>query len=357
MKLLYIVPKIKNAGGVARVLSLKANYFLENFGYEIHFLSQNEAEINSFYSFNEKTIFHNMNLNGNAFNFFNAFRKSVKQKVKEINPDVILIADNGLKAFIYPFIVSRKIPIIFECHSSKFIQEEAQNQKNLLKLKYWFKNFGAGKFTKMVVLSNESLKEWDVENAVVIPNPSWVETELTASLQSKRAMAVARNSYEKGLDRLLFVWKEITQKYPDWTLDIYTDDVASLEKEARKLGIKSRINYLSFVSNIEDKYIYFSIFLMTSRSEGFPMVLLEAMSFGLPCIAYDCPIGPRSIIEKGKSGILIPDGDVEEFVEKISFLIENDLERLTLGKNAKEAMKNFSLDKIMTQWKLLLESL
>lgn len=357
MKLLYIVPKIKNAGGVARVLAVKANYFVENFGYEVHILSQNEFNKKPFYSFNEKIIFHNMNLSGTVLSFFLTFKKSINQKINEINPDVILIADNGLKAFLYPFIINSKTSLIFECHGSKYIEEKRQKVNLFSKLKYGFKNFGAGRFTKMVALSKESLEEWSVSNGVIIPNPSWVETETTSTLQSKKAFVIARNSYEKGLDRLLLIWKEIAQKYPDWTLDIYSDDIESLEKEAQNLGIRTSINYFDFVKNIEEKYLESSLYLMTSRSEGFPMVLLEAMAFGLPCIAYDCPTGPRAIIVNGENGYLIPDGNVALFVEKLFYLMENEEERILLGKNVIATTKKFSVDKVMKQWKDLLEML
>ncbi|MNQ49810.1 putative poly(glycerol-phosphate) alpha-glucosyltransferase [compost metagenome] len=361
MRLLYIVPKIKSAGGVARVIAIKANYFVEHFGYEVHILSQNEEDIQPFYDFDYDVIFHNMILKGNTFKFFNSFQKQINQKIKEIKPDIILVADNGLKAFVFPFIVKTKTPIIFECHGSKFIEEQDQNtnffSKSIQKLKYRFKDFSAQKFTKIVALSDESLKEWNIENGVVIPNPSWIKSKKTADLKQKKVIAIARNSYEKGLDRLLLIWKEIGEKYPDWTLDIYTDDVDSLEEEALKLEIESGINYLHFVKNIQKKYLKTSICVMTSRTEGFPMVLLEAMASGLPCMAYDCPTGPRAIITNAENGFLIPDNNIEMYVEKLSFLIENEEVRLKFGLDAKETSKEYSVKKIMEQWREFLENL
>lgn len=361
MRLLYIVPKIKTAGGVARVLAIKANYFVEHFGYEIHILSQNEKNQFPFYKFNSKIIFHNMTLEGNILSFFNLYQKQVNQNIEKIKPHIILVADNGLKSFFIPFIVKTKTPIVFESHGSKFIEEQ-KNKPNFLyksiqNLKYQFKDFSARKFTKIVALSNENLKEWNVNNSIIIPNPSWINTEITSDLKAKKILTVARNSYEKGLDRLLLIWMEIIQKYPDWTLDIYTDDIQSLKKTAIDLQIKSGINYFTFVKNIEEKYLESSIFLMTSRFEGFPMVILEAMSLGLPCIAYDCPSGPRSIISNAESGFLIPDSDAQAFVEKLSYLIENEEVRLELGANAKEVSKIYNIDAIMKQWKLFLENL
>jgi glycosyltransferase involved in cell wall biosynthesis len=350
MKLLYIVPKVKNAGGVARVLAIKANYFVENFGYEVHILSQNEEEILPFFNFNNKIVFHNMNLKGAAFGFFIAFKKSVNQKINEVKPNVILVADNGLKAFTYPFILKTKTPIVFECHGSKFVEDKANNGSFLLKFKYKFKNFAAGKF-------NESLQEWNVSNACIIPNPAWIETEITSGLNNKKVIAIARYSYEKGLDRLLLIWEIVIKNYPNWILDIYTDDVDLFKSIVADLGLNSNVNIFNFVKNIEEKYLDASVYLMTSRSEGFPMVLLEAMTFGLPCIAYDCPSGLNSIIKNGENGFLIPNDNVPLFVEKLSFLMENEGERLKFGANAKESTKKFSVDTIMEQWKLLLEKL
>ncbi|SEO77728.1 Glycosyltransferase involved in cell wall bisynthesis [Flavobacterium sp. CF108] len=356
MKLLYIVPNIKNAGGVARVLSIKANYFIEHFGYEVHILSQNEDENSPFYDFNSKIIFHNMILEGNVFHFLNSYKKHLNQKIAAIKPDVILVADNGLKAFILPLIVKTKIPIVLEIHSSKFIEEQSLKSNIFSKLKYKFKDFGAEKYTKVVVLSSENLKDWPINNAVIIPNPSWIKTENAAALKNKRVIAVARNSYEKGLDRMLLIWEKVIDIHPDWTLDIYTDEVDLLNSIVIDLGLTSTISVFSFVKNIEEKYLESSILVMTSRFEAFPMVLIEAMSLGLPSISYDCPSGPRSIITDNENGFLIPDGDLELFAEKLSFLIENEELRIKFGAASKEKMKEYQLEPVMKQWKALLEN-
>lgn len=361
MKLLYIVPNIKNAGGVARVLSIKANYFIEHFGYEVHILSQNEKENLPFYDFNSKVVFHNIILNGNAFQFLKAYKKQLNEKIEEIKPDIILVADNGLKAFVIPFIIKTKKPIVFESHGSKFIEEQKQREdflsKAIQKIKYKFKDFGVGKFTKMVALSTENLKEWNVKNAVVIPNPSWIKTKKSSSLKNKKVICVARNSYEKGLGRLIVIWEKVIDIHPDWVLEIYTDEVDSLNIIVVDLGMTSNIHIFSFVKNIEEKYLESSLYAMTSRTEGFPMVLLEAMASGLPCIAFDCPTGLGSIIKNNENGFLIPDNNFEKYAEKLSFLIENEDFRITFGKNAIQTSENYSVEKIMKQWKQFFEKL
>lgn len=358
MKILYVVPKIRNGGGVARVIAIKANYFVKKFGYEVHILTQNEDDIPPFYDFDEKIIFHNMILKGNFLQFLNAYQKNIKKKIEYINPDAVLICDNGLKAYILPFILDNRIPIVFESHGSRFIEEKSKRNNFIAyTLKYWFKKYAASKFALLVVLSDENIKEWNLRNAVIIPNPSWINSETISELKTNKIITVARNSYEKGLDRLLLIWEKVSEIYPDWFLDIYTDDVNKLRIMAEELGINSNIGFYKSIKNIEEKYLESSIYIMTSRTEGFPMTLLEAMASGLPCVAYDCPCGPRAIIIDGKTGFLIEDGNIDFFIEKLSVLIQNKQLRIELGLNAKKSVANYNIDKIMNQWRDLLENL
>lgn len=361
MKLLYIVPKLNNEGGVARVLSLKLNYLIEKFGYEVHVLTQNQGSFPLFYSFNEKIVFHDMILEGAIFNFFNSFRKSLKSKIQTIQPDVVVVCDNGLKAYTIPFILPDEIPIIFECHGSKFIEEKPLKSDFISRirrsLKYKFKDFAANKFSKVVTLSNESLNEWNVKNGLVIANPCWVQNDIVADLKSKKVIAVARNSYEKGLDRLLLIWEKVIKKHSDWILEIYGDSITDLQPIVSDLGLHSSVILSEPVKDISEKYLASSLYIMTSRTEGFPMVLLEAMASGLPCVAYDCPSGPRAIIDEGMNGFLVEDGNLGSFVQKLESLIEDENLRMKMGKNAKESVKKYEIDGIMQQWKTLFESL
>ena len=96
---------------------------------------------------------------------------------------------------------------------------------------------------------------------------------------------------------------------------------------------------------------------MTSRTEGFGMVLVEAMALGLPCIAYDCPCGPREIIQNNENGLLVENGNIDLFVQKMELLIEDENLRLQMGKNAQESIGKYDIDSIMQQWKSLFESL
>lgn len=363
MKLLYIVPKINNEGGVARVLSVKINYLVEKKNYEVHILTQNDGNSPLFYEFNDKIKLHDISLKGNKISFFFQYKKALQKTIKAVNPDVIIICDNGFKAFLVPFILRTKIPVIFESHGSKYVRETKPKNnfisKSIFNFQLKFKEFAAKKFTKFVALSDENLKEWRVNNGIVISNPLWFSTEKTAELENKKALVLARHSYEKGIDRLLLIWQKVIQKYPDWILEIYGN--SNENKEYKKLAISLEIDknvcFLEPVKNISKKYLEASFYLMTSRSEGFPMVLIEAMAFGLPCVAYDCPTGPKAIIDNENNGFLVENDNEDAFVGAVSSLIENKNLRLEMGEKAQKSVKKFNLEIIMKQWVNLFDSL
>lgn len=361
MRLLYIVPSCNTEGGVARVLSVKANYLVDKWGYEIHILTQNNGNSSPFYEFNSGIVFHDIILKGTVFQFFKDYIKSLKQQIESIKPDIIIVCDNGMKAFTIPFFLNTAIPLVFECHGSKYIQEH-HNKAGFLPtaieyLKSKFKNLGVQKYSRFVALSNESLQEWDVLNYTIIPNPAWLKVTADNPLENKKVITVARNSYEKGLDRLLLIWQKIALKHPDWILEIYGDGLKPLETLAEKLHIKSTVNFNKPVVNIEAKYREASLFVMTSRFEGFPMVLLEAMASGLPCVAYDCPVGLKAIVENRKNGFLVSEGKENDFVKQLSALMDDTILRKQLGINAKESVAAYDLDIIMLQWKALFENI
>jgi glycosyltransferase involved in cell wall biosynthesis len=355
MKLLYIVPHINNEGGVARVLAIKANYLVENLGYEVHILTQNNGNSPLFYSFNDKIMLHDMVLRGSKLNFLWQYKKALYALSERINPDLIVVADNGLKGYLVPILLGKKTPIIFEMHGTKFIEEKENRNSLILKyvlsLKYKYKDFCVKKFDKVVFLSKESSLEWKVKNGVIISNPLWFSNDRNASLKAKKAIAVGRHSYEKGLDRLVLIWKKVVEIHPEWILTIYgkSKDNFSLKQLVEKLNIDNVI-FCSPVENIDQKYLEASICLMTSRFEGFGMVLIEAMASGLPCVAYDCPCGPRSIINNNKNGFLIENGDEDSFVRAIGALIENENLRIEIGKEAKEDSNKYNVDAIVQTW-------
>ena len=356
MKILYITPKINNEGGVARVLSIKTNYIVEHFDYEIHIVTQNEGYANTFYKYNPKLHLHDITLKGNPFSFLRQYKKQIERSIKTINPEVVVLCDFGWKAFFFPFIIKTPKPVIFEAHASKFNEpvEYKINWFNQIThhFKYFFRNYSIKKFDAFVVLSNEALSEWNAKKGTVIPNPIWLNNTISAALEAKKVIVATRYSYEKGLDRLLQIWSLVLVKHPDWVLEIYgkTENDLALESLAQKLNIQHAVYFLSPVKNIEEKYLQSSIYAMASRSEAFPMVLLEAMSCGLPVVAFDCPVGPRTLIKDNENGFLIDDDNIKAYANQLISLMDSQELRLKIGEKAKEIRTKYSLDIIMNQW-------
>ena len=114
MKILYVVPNINNEGGVARVLAIKSNYLIEKWDYQIDIITQNNGNSPLFYEYNKKIGLYDISLNGNSFQFLKAYRKSLSEHLKITKPDVIVVCDNGFKAFLVPFIIKTEIPIVLE---------------------------------------------------------------------------------------------------------------------------------------------------------------------------------------------------------------------------------------------------
>ena len=360
MKLLYITQRTNEEGGVQRVLSIKTNYLIEKWGYEISIVTQNEGNENLFFEFNKNISFHDISLKSNKiFNLFR-YKKQLQRHIKIFRPDCIIVCDFALKSFSIPLFLNTKIPIVFEAHGSRFNEyREFRFLGFMNTLKYKYRNYCASKFLFFNALSDRSLKEWSLKNGIVIPNPLWFQTDVFSDLKSKKVIAVARHSYEKGIDRLLQIWQSVLEKHPDWRLEIYgkTDKNLELENLAKDLNIEGKVFFLNPVTNIQDKYKEASILVMTSRNEALPMVLIEAMACGLPCVAYDCPIGPGAIIQNNKNGFLIEDGNKEAFIEKLNLLIEDEKLRSLIGESAKKNVEKYDLDLIMDQWKNLLESI
>jgi glycosyltransferase involved in cell wall biosynthesis len=311
--------------------------------------------LSPFYQFNPKIHFHNIQTRKPVLKYIWDYLSGVRRTVKEVKPDIISVCDDGLKGFFIPKFISRKIPIIYERHASiKF------NTGNSLKgkIQYFLMQKGVKNFRQFVVLSESNIKEWkDSNRVIVISNPLSFYPADSSSLQNRTVIAVGSHSYNKGYDLLLSAWKIVVKKYPDWKLNIYGrfDASKTYINLTEKSGLSDCVRFYAPVANIEAAYKQASIMVLSSRSEGFGNVLIEAMACGLPCVSFDCPSGPRDIITDGKDGFLVENGNIAKLAEKIIFLVENEDKRMEMGRTAKENVKRFLPEHIIIQWVQLFE--
>jgi glycosyltransferase involved in cell wall biosynthesis len=356
MKLLYITNGIHGAGGLERVLSIKASYLADNYGYQVTILSLNDAHLDPFYTFSSKINMISIKAIGNPINYSTSYIRGIKKVVKELNPNVISVCDDGLKAFFLPIILEKKFPIIYERHVSKLIEhnETHSNLKYVVTRFKWFLMSLLGNcFEQFVVLTDGNKSEWKgLNNLHVIPNPLSFYPENSSALENKKVIAVGKQGYQKGYDLLLPAWSIVLQTHQDWKLEIYGsfDENADLIKLSRILGINSSVFFKEPVKDIKKKYLEASIYVMSSRYEGFGMVLIEAMACGLPCVSFNCNHGPSDIIKDGEDGYLAEKLNINELASKLIYLIENRKKRLEMGTNAKENVKRYLPEVVVPIW-------
>ena len=377
LKLVYITPALYMAGGVERVLTLKANYFAEHFGYDITIILTEGKDKPLFYPLSNKIKVINLNIGFEELwtcSFAKKvlvylkkqrqFKKALTKELMRIHPDITVsllrreinfindIKDGSRK--IGELHVNRANYRNFETNDSNFI-------KNLF-AKFWMYSLVSKlkHLDQFVVLTEEDKKAWaELPNICVISDPlSFCPTQ-RSSLSIKRVIAVGRYVYQKGFDQLLQAWATIERQYPEWQLVVFGDgDRTPYEQLIDDLKINRKSCQLhGRTDDVEKEYCNSSIFVLSSRFEGFGMVLTEAMACGLPVVSFDCPWGPRSIITDGEDGLLVENGNVEALASSLSKLMSDEILRQSISKAGLKNVRRFSIDYVADQWRRLFESL
>lgn len=235
----------------------------------------------------------------------------------------------------------------------------------------------------VVVLSPDQVpwasRRWGGRRIHVIPNPApagslsanigaetspapgaagTLESPTTGVVPAGRRvlLAVGRLDPQKGFDLLLTAVERVADHYPDWNLVILGEGPQrdSLVEMSRKLRIEDRVHLPGHVSNVGAWLDRADLFVLSSRFEGFPNALLEAMAAGLPVVSYDCPTGPAEIIRHGRDGVLVPPENIGALAAALWQLMADEEQRARLGSAAKQGVQRFSLEKILTRWDALL---
>lgn len=379
MKIVYVIDSLASKGGAERVIINKMDYLVSHFGYEISIITcyQDKNTPNAYpIPHGIKQVYLGIPFYS-QYNYRYPYRlwvkhsidsqmeKALTKAVQDIDPD-ILIGVSYFQANVVTGIKCRAKKII-EVHEPRpFTLSDYGLSRGKISSLY-MKHYRQWYFKKVekqadivVTLTPGDAHEWRRAKRVqVIPNFTVMPIEKLSDGQAKRVIAVGRLEWVKGYDRLIDAWKMVSDKHPDWHLDIF--GVGTLEQDLKNqqlhLGLADRMTIHPATPNINIEYSKSSLFVGTSHFEGFPLVLLEAMQVGLPCVAFDCPFGPSAVIVDGENGFLVPDGKIEELAEKISLLIENPTLRDYFSKSALEKSKEFTVDKVMKQWDHLFKRL
>ena len=216
------------------------------------------------------------------------------------------------------------------------------------------------KLNKVITLTHEDAKNYasitDKVSVIANSNPLPIR-KLVDHLDSKIVISIGRLTYQKGYDLLIKAWFLIEKKYPDWSLHIYGEgeDKVKLEGLITHFNLRN-ITLQGTTNDVQSVYDSASIYVMSSRFEGFGMVLIEAQSQGLPVVSFDCPSGPAEIISDDIDGYLVENGNTTVLADRISRLIESESLRREFSINALLSAKRFEPEGIISRWMNLIET-
>lgn len=342
-----IVSSAIKMGGVERASVNIANTIAGQ-GIDVLFISLFRQE--HFFRLHPKVQFHEPNdFNVTKLCLFKSIywlRKIIKQN----NPVTILVLNYFYGAIVQIAVRGLEVPVFISDRHSPFYKWKTHIKLFSDIVFSFFPPRGIIAQTQIAAVYKASFfkKRTKIK---VIPN-ALRDVELFSKIKKqKQILAVGRlGDHLKGFDQLIEAFALL--KNQDWDLIIAGDEENGdyLKRQAAVLGVLSRIQFLGRVKEIDKIYAQASIFVIPSRSEGFPNALCEAMAAGLPCISFDFVAGPRDIITDGYDGLLVENGNVKKLAEKIDFLIENEIERKRIGKNAMQIRERLKKEKIVKEY-------
>ncbi|EAK0812042.1 MULTISPECIES: glycosyltransferase family 4 protein [Campylobacter] len=351
MKILLLIGDITIGGGAERVVVNLANALFE-LGYDVKIFSFYKQGVDVAYELNDNIKIDYLHSKSRA----DVKKERLFYKLYYKHYECFLLKQRYKDADVMIFNNCPHFPF-FKNKNTKYINFIHMSLK-----KYRRKN---NYFDALVVLSAKQINQWRKyhKNVWVIPNFLYSKTSLQGKLQIKNILSVGRMALEdqKGFLRLIEIWKLVQKnvKYKEWTLTIVGEGEFknTIENKIKENNLENSIILKPFTKDIEKEYLNASVYVMTSKWEGFGMVLIESANYQIPSIAFDINTGPSDIIENGKSGYLIEDSNLQEFANKLCLLMDDEKLRKQMGQSAKENISyNFSKEKVMQKWQELLNS-
>lgn len=371
MRIIYITDQIYLHGGAEKILIQKLNYWAESGDSKVLLITTDQKGKKPFFEVSEKVTMIDLAIGyteGTSYYHPKNFTKfathfsKLKKAIAEFNPDGIFHVSLGFSRYILP-LAARGYRIYNEYHTSYYgFGIGQQNLSFLARLK---KHFGSSlirlaesRYTKIVFLNQEEFDHYNRKNSVIIPNFfNEVKHETTAP-RKHQAITLGRLCYQKGYDLLIDAWELVDREIQGWTLEIYGngEDAEKLQRKITDKNLGHAIHLNPATDQVDIKLSESSMYIMSSRFETFPMVLLEAMTHALPVVSFDCPTGPRSMLTENNDSFLAASGDVRALADKIVLLIRDEPLRKTMGEHARKNVGRFSRSAVMAQWRQLLET-
>ena len=370
MKIVYIYSSFTIAGGADRVVIEKANYLAEH-GYDVTIVTDSQQDRPPFFPISPKVKFHDLAIDFEQeykynplirifiyLNLMKKYERVLKKYLFKERPDIVITTLGRNMDFLVD-IKDGSIKI-GESHIAKpyirnFHLLESKGPIHRLIAKIWTLKItkNCEKLDALVLLTKNDAKNWKgTTKTYIIPNPLPFSTISASTCENKQAIFVARMNEQKGYEYLIQAWELVHAKHPDWILNIYGDgeEKVIIQNAIKQKELNSSIILKGTTNNIKEKYLESSICILSSRFEGFGMILLEAMACGVPCVSFDCPYGPSDIIKNGEDGFLVEHLNTNALAKRICDLIENDALRKEMGNAARKNIQRYDKENIMQEW-------
>lgn len=346
--LLIICDSLEEKGGVEKIVAIQANHFIKK-GFSVHILTRYKQSKISAYELDENILIDsyswNINTKGLAKvrNFYN-FINWMRGKIKQINPDAI--QTHGLNVGVLSVFSATK-------YQRKIIACDHNHFENANKLWSFLRKLTYKKINTAVSLTQEDLSNFKKvnSNSICIYNPVSISNFKFGYSKNKTALAVGRYTRQKGFDILIEAWNMVHNKYSDWNLKIIGEgeEKSNLELKINDYGLSDTIKLSSPTLNIVEEYNNSNVFILSSRYEGFCLVLIEALSIGVPVIAFDCKTGPKEVLAEG-GGILVEPENPHKLADAIINFIENSEQWDEISSLAITNGKRFTLENYFNEW-------
>lgn len=377
MKIIYCHHSLYNPGGMERVMLNKIAWLAGHKGWDISIVTTNQGGRPTFYPLPEGVRMTDLGINysdgkdgrnpiSRAIEYL-AKRRLHRRRLTELlmqeHPDVVVSLYPCESSFI-PAIKDGSKKVL-ELHLSRFFRLQYGKTGLMGLINRWRSAQDvriASRFDKFVVLTREDMADWGtMPNICVIGNASGLEGENKADCSAHRLIAVGRLDYQKSFDRLVDAWAKLcsTADIGDWTLDIFGQGewLQMLQERIDAARVQDSLHINAPTKDIGSEYLRSSAIVMSSHYEGFPMVLVEAMSCGLPAVSFACKCGPRDLIQDGVNGLLVPDDDIDGLADAMLRIISDEKLRKAMSDEAVKVRERYSENSIMSMWVDLFESL
>jgi len=359
MRLALVISSL-SSGGAERVMSIMANYWAAK-GWAVRLFTFDDGREAPFYALHCRVAHVSLGIAGESANPMQGIIRNLgrirtlRQAIQSSSPDAVIAFMDKTNVLALLAATGLKVPVV--------VSERNDPRLHPIGTVWnWLRKWAYRRAFRLVV-QTESAKSCFPpavqRRTVVIPNPVVLPPGNTTKNNQeahKQIISIGRLTPQKGFDMLIQAFARVASRHPDWSLVIWGegDQRGPLEELRDGFGLRDRVLLPGRTRDPHEKLRQSILFVLSSRFEGFPNALCEAMACGLPVISFDCPSGPREIIRDNVDGVLVPEGDREALASVMERLISDENERKRLSSRAVEVTERFALEKIMAKWEQVL---